>query len=126
MDCSLKNEKGPTVRCALVESRFCWNCRLCAGDVLLQESKGAFSRQFGGWSIVAAAHVAVEAVSSVIPVDWNVRMGGAYLVDLFLRDVRVLLAEVQDDGRIWFFFRELANTTGIITNGCRGMEPRRG
>src|ERR1700722_18843314 len=66
--------------------------------------------------VVATAHVAIESVPGVIPIDLDLRMGRLHLADIGRRDVSVLFPEMKHDRNARIFFSKVRDVATVVAH----------
>ena len=56
-----------------------------------------------GFGVEAGASVAVEAVTGIVKIDFDFWMSGLDRFNFFVRNMRILLAEMEHDWDSWSF-----------------------
>src|ERR1700733_14140972 len=75
--------------------------------------------------VVAGAHIAIESMPCVIPIDLDFRMGLMHLGDLGRRNMIVLFPEMKHDWNARIFLSEVSNVATVIAHSGGGPQPGR-
>ncbi|SPE30693.1 hypothetical protein SBA5_80062 [Candidatus Sulfotelmatomonas gaucii] len=97
-----------------------------SSQLLFEKGYGALPGEVRGGGVVACAGIAVEGVTGVEPMDFDV---GVRRVNRFGnrgRNVGILAAEVQHDRAIGCFGSVFADLAAVVTDGGGGMKACRG
>lgn len=93
--------------------------------MLLEKCQRAAPGESCGFRVISSTHVAIESMAcALVPVDFNVWVCGADLLDVFGRNVRVKLAKMELNGRSRCLGGKVANAARVLTDNDVRVKPR--
>ena len=85
--------------------------------MLLEKGQRSHHGFLGCDFVVAGAHIAIESVAGVIPIDLDLRMGRLHLGDLGRGNMIVFFAEMKHDRNARIFLSEVPDVATVVADG---------